>query len=116
MTTGFGTQQMPDTTIVQPISQIRLFSEKMSCADGCLHRPTSGSRQLGILAFFLGIQIMSWMLNFLGRNHELPIGNRRSAHDIRCGVASTRGVGSSFRTSKIPQRVQSYREMLYVTL
>ncbi len=56
------------------------------------------------------------MLNLLGRNRELPIGIRCPAHGVRCGVAATRGFGSSSRTSKMPQRVQSYREMLYVTL
>jgi hypothetical protein len=65
---------MPDTTLAQHIFQVRLFS-KISCADGCLHRPTSASRQLGILAF-PQIQILSLMLNLLGRNQELPIGIR----------------------------------------
>src|SRR5882672_3199092 len=51
MTPGFDMQQMPDTTLAQHIFQLRLFSSKISCADGCLNRPTSASRQLGILAF-----------------------------------------------------------------
>ena len=59
---------------------------------------------------------MPLMLNLLRRNQELTIGIRCTAHGVRCGVAPTRGVGSSSRTSKMPQRVQSYREMLYVTL
>jgi hypothetical protein len=56
---------MLDTMLAQPIFQLRLFSPKISNADDCLHRPTSAARQLGILAFFLGIQIMSLVLNLL---------------------------------------------------
>ena len=49
-------------------------------------------------------------------NQELPIGIRCTAHGGRCGVASLRGVGSSCRTSEMPQRVQSYARMSYVML
>jgi len=90
---------MPDTTLAQHIFQVRLFSSKISCADGCLHRPTSASRQLGILAF-PQIQILSLMLNLLGQNQELPIGIRCPAHGVRCRVAPICAIGSSSRTER----------------
>src|SRR5437016_12966110 len=72
-------------------------------ADGCLHRPTSASRQLMLLAFYsLGIQNTPLMLNLLVRNQELTIGIRCTAHGVRCSVASARGIGSSSRTWKTP--------------
>src|SRR5882762_1473142 len=57
--------------------------------------------------FFLGLQIMSLMLNLLRRNQELPIGLRRTAHGVRCNVAPVRGVGSSSRTWKTPPAVST---------
>src|SRR5437867_8501597 len=116
MTPGFGHPADAGYDACATYFSFSSILSKISCADGCLHRFTSASRHLGIPAFFLGIQIMSLMLNLLRRNQELTIGVRCTAHGVRCGVAPTRGVGSSSRTSKMPQRVQSYREMLYVTL
>ncbi len=62
---------------------------------------------IGDSNFFLGLQIMSLMLNLLRRNQELPIGIRRTAHGVRCNVAPVRGVGSSSRTSKTPPAVST---------
>jgi hypothetical protein len=99
MTPGFGTQQIPDRTLAQPIFQLRLFSPKISCADGCLYRPTSASRQLGILAFSSDSNF-AVDVEFARAKSELPIGIRCPAHGVRCRVAPICAVGSSSRTGR----------------